>query len=214
MTAPALEASYAERAYDLAPGSFPFESRFVDVANARVHYIDEGTGPVLLMVHGNPTWSYVFRRLIPLLKDRFRCIAPDLPGFGLSVAPAAYDFLPETHARVLAAFIDRLALTSFTPVVQDWGGPIALCVAGGDPERVERLVIGNTFCWPVNGDIHFEWFSRLLGGPIGKFGIRRYNAFVIHTVRRSRRPTGACPAIFFRAASYIRARFSVRVRRG
>ena len=170
--------SLAERKLGLVPGSFPFESRFLDVAAARIHYIDEGAGPVLLMLHGNPTWSFTFRHLIVLLRDRFRCIAPDLPGFGLSVAPAGYRYLPENHTQLVAAFVDHLALDSFTPVVQDWGGPIGLSLAGRDPSRIERLVIGNSWCWPVNGDPHFEIFSRLMGGPIGKVAIRRYNAFV------------------------------------
>jgi haloalkane dehalogenase len=170
--------SVAEEAFNLVPGSFPFQSRFLDVAGARVHYIDEGSGPVLLMLHGNPTWSFLFRHLVTLLRDRFRCIAPDLPGFGLSVAPPGYGFLPEEHAAVMAAFVDRLELMSLTPLVQDWGGPIGLHLAGRDPSRIERLIVGNTFCWRVNGDIHFELFSRALGGPIGKFAIPRYNAFV------------------------------------
>jgi haloalkane dehalogenase len=78
----------------------------------------------------------------------------------------------------MAAFIDSIGLKTFTPVVQDWGGPIGLYVAGLDPNRIERLIIGNTWSWPVNGDIHFEMFSRLMGGPIGKFGIRNFNVFV------------------------------------
>jgi haloalkane dehalogenase len=171
-------ASLAERRFGLTPGSFPFESRFVDADGARIHYIDEGAGPVLLMLHGNPTWSYVFRHLIPLLRERFRCIVPDLPGFGLSSAPARYGFLPEEHARTIAAFIDVLALERFTPVMDDWGGPIGLYVAGLDPSRVERLIVGNTFGWPVNGDVHFELFSRTMGGPVGRFAITRFNAFV------------------------------------
>jgi haloalkane dehalogenase len=143
-----------------------------------VHYVDEGTGPVLLMVHGNPTWSFLFRHLILRLRDRFRCIALDLPGFGLSTAPAGYGYRPEEHERVLSAFVDALALERFTPVVQDWGGPIGLRAASRIPDRVERLVVGNTFCWPVNGDFHFEAFSRTMGGPLGKFAIRNFNAFV------------------------------------
>jgi haloalkane dehalogenase len=162
----------------LAAGTFPFESRFVDVLGARVHYVDEGRGPILLMLHGNPAWGFLFRHLIRLLRDRFRCIAPDLPGFGLSQAPAGYGFLPADHAAAMAAFVDALGLPSFTPVVQDWGGPIGLHLASRTPDRVERLIVGNTWCWPVNGDLHFEWFSRLFGGPIGKVAIRRYNAFV------------------------------------
>jgi haloalkane dehalogenase len=171
-------AGYAERTFGLASGSFPFESRFANVAGARIHYVDEGAGPVLLMLHGNPTWSYVFRHLIISLRDRFRCIAPDLPGFGLSQAPDGYGFTPEEHATIVLAFIDELGLASFSPVVQDWGGPIGLYAASRIPERVERLVIGNTWCWPVNGDFHFEAFSRVMGGPIGRFGIRNFNAFV------------------------------------
>ena len=178
MTAPVAALSLAESTFGLAAGSFPFASRFADVDGARIHYIDEGAGPVLLMLHGNPTWSYVFRHLVTSLRDRFRCVVPDLPGFGLSVAPPRYDFLPETHARLVGVFVDRLGLGSFTPVVQDWGGPIGLSLASRVPDRIERLVIGNTWCWPVNGDLHFELFSRLMGGPIGKFAIRRCNAFV------------------------------------
>ena len=178
MTVQAAQSSYAENAFHLPAGTFPFESRFADVAGARIHYVDEGAGPALLMVHGNPTWSFLFRHMIALLRDRFRCIAPDLPGFGLSTAPAGYGFLPEEHARMVGGFVDALALPSFTPVVQDWGGPIGLFVAAQNPARVDRLVIGNTFFWPVNGDRHFEMFSRAMGGPIGKFAIREFNAFV------------------------------------
>jgi haloalkane dehalogenase len=171
-------ASFAERAFNLRPGLFPFESRFLDVSGARVHYVDEGRGPVLLMVHGNPTWSFVFRELIVRLRERFRCIAFDHPGFGLSTAPAGYRYLPDEHAAIAGAFVDALALQSFTPVVQDWGGPIGLTLAAARAERVERLVIGNTWCWPVNGDVHFELFSRTFGGPLGTYAIRHYNAFV------------------------------------
>jgi len=170
--------SLVERAFRLPAGSFAFESKLVDAGGARIHYVDQGSGPVLLMLHGNPTWSYVFRKLIAGLSDRFRCIAPDLPGFGLSVPPGGYDYLPESHARVIAAFVESLGLESYTPVVQDWGGPIGLHLAGLHPERVERLIIGNTWSWPVNGDRHFEWFSRTMGGPAGKFAILNFNAFV------------------------------------
>ena len=172
------EPTLAERTFGLTAASFPFASRFVDVAGATLHYVDEGTGPVLLMLHGNPTWSFVFRHLIAALRDRFRCVAPDLPGFGLSVAPRGFGFLPEEHADVVTAFVDRLDLRTFTPVVQDWGGPIGFHVAGRDPSRIERLVIGNTWSWPVNDDPHFAWFSRVMGGTAGRLLIRRYNAFV------------------------------------
>ncbi|GAC1475735.1 MAG: haloalkane dehalogenase [Vulcanimicrobiaceae bacterium] len=167
-----------ERAFGLVSGMFPFASRFVEAAGARVHYVDEGAGPVLLMLHGNPTWSFVFRHLIAGLRDRFRCIALDLPGFGRSVAAPGYGYLPEEHARVVADVTDALALDRYSPVVQDWGGPIGLYVAAQQSARIERIVIGNTWCWPVNGDFHFEAFSRAMGGPLGRIAIRRANAFV------------------------------------
>ena len=157
---------------------FPYESRFIEVDGCRVHYVDEGQGPVLLLLHGNPTWSYLYRHVIGRLRHRFRCVALDLPGFGLSDAAPGYGFTPVEHARVVERVVLELPLASFTPVVHDWGGPIGLAVASRHPERVQAVVICNTFAWPADGDRHFEWFSKLLGGPVGRLAIRRANAFV------------------------------------
>ena len=148
------------------------------VDGARLHYVDEGVGPTLLMLHGNPSSSYLYRHLVARLRDRFRCVAPDLPGFGRSSAPAGYGFTAREHSRVVEHFVDHLGLRDFTLFVHDWGGPIGLGMAGRRPELVRRLVVANTWAWPVNGDLHFEYFSRLMGGPIGRLLIRRYNAFV------------------------------------
>lgn len=172
---------------------FPFESRFVEVEGHVVHYVDEGLGPTLLMLHGNPTWSFVYRHLILLLRDRFRCVAPDYPGFGLSRAAPGYDLLPESHEQVIRALVDRLGLVRFAPVMQDWGGPIGLHLAARDPGRISALVIGNTWGWPVGDDPHFVRFSRALGGTIGGIAIRHLNAFVnvmipLGTRRRKLRP--------------------------
>lgn len=156
----------------------PFESRFVDVHGHSIHYLDEGTGPTLLMLHGNPTWSFLYRHLIAALRARFRCVALDYPGFGLSHAREGYEPLPEHHADVVEEFVRKLELRSFTPVLQDWGGPIGLSVAGRVPERVESLVILNTWAWPVNDDPHFVRFSDAMGGALGGFAIRHFNAFV------------------------------------
>ena len=79
---------------------FPFESRFVDIDGHSVHYVDEGSGPTLLFLHGNPTWSFVYREVIESLRDEFRCIAVDYPGFGLSSAAPGYRYLPAEHAQV------------------------------------------------------------------------------------------------------------------
>jgi haloalkane dehalogenase len=153
-------------------------SHTIDVDGALLHYVDEGSGPTMLMLHGNPTSSFLYRHVIAGLRDRFRCVAVDYPGFGQSRAPAGYDFTPRAHSRVVERFVETLGLGDLTLFVQDWGGPIGLGFAGRRPELVRRLVVGNTWAWPVNGDLHFEYFSRLMGGPIGRFAIRRYNAFV------------------------------------
>jgi len=157
---------------------FPFQSRFVELDGHVVHYVDEGSGPTLLMLHGNPTWSFVYREVIGSLRDRFRCVALDYPGFGLSVAAPGYSYLPEEHAAVTVRFVDRLELSDTIIVVQDWGGPIGLHTVEQRPDRFRGLVIANTWAWPVNGDMHFEVFSHLMGGALGRQLIKRLNLFV------------------------------------
>lgn len=157
---------------------FPYKSRFVEVQEHSLHHVDVGHGPTLLLLHGNPTWSFLYRNIIEKLKDRFRCIALDYPGFGLSRAAPDYDHLPTSHARVLEAFVQRLNLTDVTIMVQDWGGPIGLWVAGRHPDLVRALVIGNTWAWPIDGNRHFERFSKMMGGTLGSLAIRHFNAFV------------------------------------
>jgi len=157
---------------------FPYESRFMDVHGHSIHYVDEGSGQVLLFMHGNPTWSFLYRNIIKDLKNTFRCIAMDYPGFGLSQAAEGYDFLPASHARVVDAFVESLGIARFSLMAQDWGGPIGLWVAGHRASQVERLIIGNTWAWPIEGDKHFERFSGLMGGSVGRFMILQFNAFV------------------------------------
>lgn len=126
------------------PGSmFPLDSKFIDLDGHLIHYIDEGTGPTRLFVHGNPTCSFLYRDIVRQLKTQFRCVAVDYPGFDLSHAAADYDFLPASHAQVLDGFVAALGLMDFTIMVQDWGGPIGLWVAGKRADQVRGLVMGN-----------------------------------------------------------------------
>jgi haloalkane dehalogenase len=156
---------------------YPFASHFADIERARVHYLDEGSGPPLLLLHGNPTWSFLYRNLIEGLRDRFRCIAPDHPGFGLSRAAPGYGFTPAEHAAVLEKLIVELDLQNVTMMVQDWGGPIGFAAATRQAKRFSAFVIGNTWAWPKS-DAGTQVFSRLLGGPIGSYLILRRNFFV------------------------------------
>lgn len=182
---------------------YPFESNFLDLEGHRLHYVDEGQGPTLLLLHGNPTWSFLYRHLIVRLRGRFRCVAPDYPGFGLSRARPGYDFRAASQAAVLAAFVERLDLRNVIAFGQDWGGPIGFHVASGRPERFDGFIIGNTWAWPLDGDPHFERFARLLGGPVGAWAIRWLNAFVnvmiplgLHTARLSKAEMNAYRAPF------------------
>jgi haloalkane dehalogenase len=161
----------------LEPDLLPFTSHQIEVDGARVHYLDEGSGPVLLMLHGNPTWSFLYRTIVAGLRDRFRCIAPDFPGFGLSEAPAGYGFRPAEHAVILERFVAELELRDITLMVQDWGGPIGMRVATRWPDLFGAFVIGNTWAWPKH-DLGTQLFSRFLGGPVGGWLIEHRNVFV------------------------------------
>src|SRR5437764_7509576 len=156
---------------------YPFDSHYAEIDGATVHYVDEGRGPPLLLVHGNPTWSFLYRDIILGLRDRYRCIAPDHPGFGLSRAPSGYGYTPVEHAAVLEKLLLQLEVSEVTMMVQDWGGPIGFAAATRHPDRFAAFVIGNTWAWPKS-DLGTQVFSRLLGGPLGGFLILRRNAFV------------------------------------
>ncbi len=173
---------------------FPFKSRFVDIDGHTVHYVDEGSGPTLLLLHGNPTWSFLWRDVISALWEDFRCVALDYPGFGLSTAKSGYRYLPEEHADVVTGFVDALDLSGVTLVGQDWGGPIGLAAAERRPDAFDRLVLVNAWAWPVNGDPYFEAFGRIAGGPPIRFLARQFNLVVkafLPMGHRKRRLTAA-----------------------
>jgi haloalkane dehalogenase len=153
--------------------AYPFTAHFLQLPEGRLHYVDEGTGPPVLFVHGTPTWSFEYRHLIRALSATHRCIAPDHLGFGLSQRPPGFDYTPEAHARVLAAFVDQLGLDRFTLVVHDFGGPIGLPLALDG--RAERLVVLNSWMWPFDQDPGLAKKARLAGGKLGRFLYRRLN---------------------------------------
>ena len=157
---------------------FPVESHWLSLDGHRLHYVDEGSGPTLLMLHGNPTWSFLYRRLIASLRNDFRCVALDYPGFGLSTPAAGYRFTVPEHSDVVRRFVDALDLSEVTAIVQDWGGPIGMGAAVADPDRYTGFVIGNTYAWPsLSPDkalLSELMGSRLLGGLLNQ----RLNLFV------------------------------------
>ena len=133
------------------PRLFPFESRWFDSSVGPVHFIDEGTGPTLLLMHGNPDWSFLYRKIVLGLRGEFRCVVLDYPGFGLSAHPRGYHYTPAEHAVVVGELVDHLDLRDMIVMGQDWGGPIGMEVASRRAERVRGLVMGNTWFWPENG---------------------------------------------------------------
>ncbi|HFD81666.1 MAG TPA: alpha/beta fold hydrolase, partial [Gammaproteobacteria bacterium] len=149
---------------------FPYQPHYLKLeGGGRLHYVDEGQGPVLLLLHGNPTWSFLYRHMVAELSDRFRVIAPDYPGFGLSTAGEAYGYTPAEHARAILQLVTTLDLQAMVIMVQDWGGPIGFKVALDSPSRVAGFVIGNTWAWPLERPGQ-KGFSLLMGGWPGRFG--------------------------------------------
>lgn len=109
-----------------------------------MHYVDEGTGEPVILLHGEPTWSYLYRHFIPRLSRQFRVIAPDHMGFGKSETPKDAEYTLGRHAANLSALIEELDLRDITLVMQDWGGPIGTVVAARHPDRMKRFVAMNT----------------------------------------------------------------------
>jgi pimeloyl-ACP methyl ester carboxylesterase len=125
-------------------GTFPFTPHFSTAPGFRMHYIDEGSGEPIILIHGEPTWSYLYRNFIPTLSKHFRVIAPDHMGFGKSESPPGVAYTLDRHAQNLEALIDELGLRDITLVMQDWGGPIGTVIASRHPERMKRFVAMNT----------------------------------------------------------------------
>jgi len=154
---------------------YPFSPRSFATDDGRLHYVDEGRGRPILMVHGTPTWSFLWRHFIRGLSDRYRVIAPDLLGFGLTDKPEDADYRPEAQAQRLHALIEHLALEDFVLMVHDFGGPIGLSYAVERPEQIHALILFNTWMWPLDDDLTTRWASRFFGSRFGRFLYRRLN---------------------------------------
>ncbi len=152
---------------------FNFKENYIDFQNMRMHYLDEGEGDVILALHGEPSWCFLYRKFIPVLKD-YRFIAPDFLGFGKSDKPVNWkEYSYKLHLDSLISFCDKLELNNITLVVQDWGGLLGLGLLGQQPERFKRVVILNTFL-PIGKKLKLPfkiwvWFARYHPSlPVGK----------------------------------------------
>jgi cis-3-alkyl-4-acyloxetan-2-one decarboxylase len=131
-------------AHETFDGTFPFKPHFSNAPGFRMHYVDEGAGAPLVCLHGEPTWSYLYRKFIPPLSKDFRVIAPDHMGLGKSETPPDREYTLRTHVENLAALVAELDLRDITFVLQDWGGPIGAAYTLRHSERVRRLILMNT----------------------------------------------------------------------
>jgi len=157
--------------------AWPFVPRGVDTGDGRQHYVDEGQGSTVLLVHGTPTWSFEWRHVIAGLRATHRVIAVDHLGFGLSERPAAASYRPEDHARRFRRFVDAVCPAGpLTLVVHDFGGPIGLDWALDHASRLAHLVITNTWMWPLDDDAAMRRGARFIASPIGRWMYRRLNA--------------------------------------
>jgi haloalkane dehalogenase len=140
---------------------FPFSSSYRQYDGLRLAHLDEGDGPPVVFFHGEPTWSFLWRKLIPPVRDAgFRCIAPDLPGFGRSDKPVDMDWYSyDRHTDSAAALLDELDLRDATVVVHDWGGPIGLRLAVEHPGRVARMVILDTGLFTGHQKMSDAWIA-------------------------------------------------------
>lgn len=159
----------------LDSSEYPFISNYFDINGHKLHYIDEGQGETILFVHGTPSWSFDFRKIIINLKENFRCVAIDHIGFGLSDKPQEYDYSTHNHCNTLEKFIADRRLENITLVVHDFGGPIGLNFAIHYPEKIQNLVILNSWLWSSNADPDFIKFTKILKSPLLPFFYRYLN---------------------------------------
>ncbi|WP_229130285.1 alpha/beta fold hydrolase [Ancylomarina sp. 16SWW S1-10-2] len=155
-------ANKKQRPFLVDQEEYPFKSNWFEKDACSMHYIDEGEGIPIVLAHGNPDWSFLYRNIIKELAGEARLIAYDLPGFGFSDTPENFSYKPQEHAEWIRSLLfDHLKLDKFIIVVQDWGGPTGLTVATNHPDNILGTVISNTWAWKAEGEsVKFSKFFR------------------------------------------------------
>ncbi len=159
---------------------YPFKSHFYDLNGQRLHFLDEGQGEPVVMVHGNPTWSFYYRDLIKALSPSYRIIAPDHIGCGFSSKPADthYNYTLTQRIDDLASLLESLNIRkNITLVLHDWGGMIGMGYATRYPERINKIILLNTAAFHLPTSKRFPLLLGMARTRLGAFFIRRFNAF-------------------------------------
>lgn len=166
--------------HKVSPELYPFESHFLSIGGHRYHYIEEGEGEPVLMLHGNPSWSFYYRELIQKLSPHYHCLAPDHIGMGYSDKPGdeAYNYTLPQRVKDLEEFLEAKGISrNLSLIVHDWGGAIGMSYARRHPDAIKKIVILNTsaFHLPESKSFPFMlWFTRTF---LGAFAVRAFNAF-------------------------------------
>ena len=173
---------------------YPFASHELRVDGHRYHYLDEGQGETLLLVHGNPTWSFYWRGIVEQLRGRYRLIVPDHLGCGLSDKPQHYPYRLANHVANLRTLVETLDLRQVTLLAHDWGGAIGLGAAVDMPERFARLVLFNSAAYR---DTRIPWRIAVCRWPLlGTLAVRGFNAFARAALTMAtNQPGGLSPAV-------------------
>ncbi len=155
---------------------FPFESRFLTLPDgSRLHYVDEGQGPTILFVHGTPEWSFGWRELILLLRDRYRCVALDHLGFGLSDKPVDADYSCRAHGERLGAFVAQIGLQDIHLVANDFGLSIGMSYVLAHLDNVQKISLFNGWMWPLDPDLHYARPARVMRTAFGRMMYKWFN---------------------------------------
>lgn len=160
---------------------YPFDVQTLQVDGGRMSYVDQGHGPVVLCVHGNPTWSFYWRALIRELSPTYRVVAPDHIGCGLSDKPQDWPYRFEAHIANLQRLVEHLDLRDITLVVHDWGGAIGAGFAVRNADRISKLVVTNTAAWPSARIPTRIALCRIPG--VGALAVRGLNGFAVAATR-------------------------------
>lgn len=174
------------------PG-YDFTHQYASVNGFRMHYLDEGRGQPVVMLHGNPNWSYYYRNLVVALRDSYRCLVPDHIGCGMSDKPddARYEYSLAQRVTDLQQWLQSVQATrDLTLVVHDWGGMIGMAYATKFPDQIRRLVILNTGAFHLPATKPVPWQLKLARGTLGAVLVRGFSAFSRGAVRScvTRRP--------------------------
>lgn len=154
---------------------YPFKSNYHQLTMGKMHYLDEGEGNPILFLHGTPTWSFLYRKLIKELSTTHRCIAPDHIGFGLSDKPETWEYNIRDHTKNLDSLLEKLNLDNIVLVIHDFGGPIGLPWAIENKDKISKIILFNTWMWSQEEEAMFKKNKKILQSKFFHWIYKKFN---------------------------------------